>query len=362
MLIAIFAPGFLDENDKYTLAVDMVRITFPYLLFISLTALAGGILNTYGQFSVPAFTPVLLNLSLIGAALWLAPYFAQPVIALAWGVLLAGIAQLAFQGPFLYRLGLLCRPRLQRGHPRCRAHREADSPGNFRRVGGADKPAGGHHDCFVSGYRSVSWLYYSDRIVEFPLGVFGIALATVILPSLSQDHAAGSPAAFSNTLDWALRNVLLIACPSTIGLAMLAGPILTTLFQYGAFSVNDVQMASLSLMAYSTGPGRVHLHQGTRPRLLCPPGYPYAGAYWRHRDGCQYSAQLGACRPACPYRIGFGDVSIGIPQRRLLFIGLCKAGVYTACPGWRSFLAKIVIANLSLLGFLWTSPGLSRPG
>ena len=253
VFIMVFAPGFVAHEEKYRLAVVMLQITFPYLLFISLAALAGGILNTYGRFAVPAFTPVFLNLSLIAAAIWLAPMLADPVVALAWGVLLGGIVQLAFQLPFLRSLGLLPRPRFSRGHAGVSRILKLMGPAIF---GVSVSQLNIVIDTVIASFLvtgSVSWLYYSDRLVEFPLGVFGIALATVILPGLSERHAAGLGKEFSSTLNWALGLVAVIGVPAATGLAVLAEPMLCTLFQYGALSVHDVEMAGRSLVAYSFG-------------------------------------------------------------------------------------------------------------
>jgi putative peptidoglycan lipid II flippase len=253
LLVMVFAPGFIGVTDKQDLAAQMLRVTFPYIFFISLTALAGGILNTWRRFAVPAFTPVLLNLSLIGSAIWLAPRFEQPIVALAWGVFIAGIAQLLFQLPFLARLRLLPVP-----------GRSRDAEG-VRRIVRLMVPTlfavsvtqiNLLIDTLIASFLvtgSISWLYYSDRLVEFPLGVFGIALATVIMPSLSADHARGMPTAYNRTMDWALRWVFLISLPAGCGLAILAAPALATLFQYGHFSTLDVQMAARSLMAFAAG-------------------------------------------------------------------------------------------------------------
>lgn len=253
LFIMLFAPGFLDEPEKFALSSDMLRLTFPYLLFISLTAFAGGILNSYGRFAVPAVTPVLLNLCLISAALWLAPQFEQPVMALALGVFIAGIAQLALQLPFLARLGLLPRPRWGWRNSKVRRILKLMLPVLF---GSSVAQINLLLDMVVASFLitgSVSWLYYSDRLMEFPLGVFSIALATVILPSLSARHAEASKEAFSNTLDWALRMLLVIGTPAMVGLFVLAGPLLTTLFHYNAFTVQDVLMSRYSLMAYALG-------------------------------------------------------------------------------------------------------------
>ena len=253
VLIMIFAPGFIGDAGKYDPAVAMLRLTFPYLLFISLTAFAGSILNTWGRFAVPAVTPVLLNLSLIAAAIWLSPHMANPVMALAVGVFVAGLTQLLFQLPFLWRIGLLPRPRLRRGHEGVRRIMKLMLPALF---GSSVAQINLLFDTLIASFLltgSVSWLYYSDRLVEFPLGVFGIALATVILPSLSRRHAEDDPMRYSQTLDWALRWVVMIGLPAMLALILLAAPILTSLFQYGEFGARDVRQASLSLMAYALG-------------------------------------------------------------------------------------------------------------
>jgi putative peptidoglycan lipid II flippase len=253
LIILVFAPGFLDGDGRYVLATDMLRYTFPYLFFISLTALAGGILNTYRRFAVPAFTPVLLNLVLIGFAAFVSPHMERPAMALAIGVFVAGLAQLLFQLPFLFRLKLLPRPRWGWAHEGVRRIFKLMLPVLF---GSSVAQINLLFDTLIASFLaagSISWLYYSDRLMEFPLGVFGIAIATVMLPHLSEQHASESPAAFSDSLDWALRLVVVIAVPATLGLVLLAGPLLTTLFYGGAFVARDVDMATASLIAYSLG-------------------------------------------------------------------------------------------------------------
>ncbi len=253
VLIFVFASGFTATEGKFDLAVDMLRITFPYLLLISLTAMAGGILNTFQRFTVPAFTPVLLNFSLIGCALWLAPQLERPVMALAWGVFIAGIVQLLFQLPFLLKLRLIPRPRLQSGHPGVQKIIRLMVPTLFA---GSVAQINIMIDMMIASWLvsgSISWLYYSDRLMEFPLGVFGVALATVILPNLSEKHANGSSERFSRTLDWALRWVLVVGLPAALGLILLATPMLATIFQHGEFGARDVDMAGRSLIAYAVG-------------------------------------------------------------------------------------------------------------
>jgi len=254
LVLSIFAPGWLaDDRPEFKLSAGMLRITFPYIMLISLTALAGGILNTFGRFLIPALTPILLNLSLIAAALLLAGHLEVPVTALAWGVLAAGFAQLLIQVPALIHLGLLPRPRWGWRHSGVRRIIKLMIP---TLIGSSVAQVNLLFDSIIATFLvtgSVSWLYYSDRLLEFPLGVLGIALATVILPSLSQKHAKASTTEFSATLDWALRLAVIVTVPAAVGLIILAGPILITLFQYDAFRLEDVRMSSYSLIAYSAG-------------------------------------------------------------------------------------------------------------
>jgi putative peptidoglycan lipid II flippase len=253
-VLALFAPGWLMEGrPEFWLAADMLRITFPYILLISLTALAGGILNTFDRFLVPALTPALLNISMIASAVLLSVRLEVPVMALAWGVLFAGILQLAVQVPALVRLGVLPRPRWGWRHSGVRKILKLMIP---TLIGSSVAQVNLLLDLVIATFLvsgSVSWLYYSDRLMEFPLGVFGVALSTVILPNLSRKFASSNPQAFSHTLDWAMRLAVVITLPAALGLAILAKPILITLFQYDAFEVSDVEMSAMSLAAYAAG-------------------------------------------------------------------------------------------------------------
>lgn len=253
LLLWLFAPGFSDNPEQMALAEDMLRIVFPYLFFISLTAFASSLLNSFGRFAIPALTPVWLNIVLIAAAFLGAHYFDEPLIVLSWGVFVAGAVQLGFQLPWLWRMGLLPRPRISRHHEGVNKTMRLMLPAIF---GSSITQLNLLIDTILASFLavgSVSWLYYSDRLVEFPLGMFGVALATVILPKLSREHASSSSADFNQTLDWALRLTVLLAIPATTGLVLLAGPLIASLFQYGAFSMHDTQMAMLSLIAYSLG-------------------------------------------------------------------------------------------------------------
>ena len=257
VVVSVFALGWAFDTDqaKFDLAVEMLRITFPYLLFISLTALAGGILNSYRRFAVPAFTPVFLNLSLIACAIWLAPGFPEEkrVVALAWGVFIAGAVQLLFQFPFLRQLGLFPVPRFGRDSEGVRRIFKLLMPMLFAV---SITQINLLVDTLIASFlatSSISWLYYSDRLVEFPLGVFGIALSTVIMPGLSSHYANDAREDYIKTLDWALRWVFLMAPAAALGLAVLSGPLLATIFRYREFTSYDVDMACVSVMAYAVG-------------------------------------------------------------------------------------------------------------
>jgi putative peptidoglycan lipid II flippase len=268
-LILAFAPGFAAEAPQQALAAELLRLTLPYVFFIVLAALAGAVLNLHEHFGVPAFTPVLLNLAIIGCAIWLAPRLEEPILALGWGVLLGGLAQLAFQLPFLARLGLLPLPCLDWRHPGMRKILRRMGP---VLLGVSVTQINLLLDTFLASFLtvgSISWLYYSDRLVEFPLGILGAALGTVILPRLARlgrkdggglgrdpgtgPGEAAQAAAFSRTLDWALRWVLLLGLPAAVGLVALAEPLVATLFLSAEFSAGDARMAALSLMAYAVG-------------------------------------------------------------------------------------------------------------
>jgi len=359
LVLSVFAPGWLAEGrPEFDLSAGMLRITFPYILLISLTALSGGILNTFERFLIPALTPVLLNISLIAAALLLAGHMQVPVTALAWGVLAAGIAQLLLQVPALMRLGLMPRPRWGWRHSGVRRILKLMIP---TLIGSSVAQVNLLFDSIIATFLisgSVSWLYYSDRLLEFPLGVLGIALATVILPNLSQKHAKASTAEFSATLDWALRLAVIVTVPAAVGLIVLAGPILTTLFQYDAFQPDDVRMSSYSLIAYSAG-----LPAFIAVKVLAP-GY-YARQDTRTPVKIAITAMvtnmvLNLAFVGALLGYGFAGPHAGLAlassvaaylNAGLLYRGLRKRQVYTPDRGWvRVWLA--VIAACTVMGAL----------
>ena len=260
ILAMLFGTGwfvdYLDGNpdgQKYLLSALMLKITFPYLFFITLTALSGAVLNTLNRFAVAAFTPVLLNVAIIVAALYRAPYMDTPAVGLAWGVFAGGIIQLVFQIPYLVNAGVLVRPQWGWSDPKVTKVRRLMIPALF---GVSVSQINLLFDTFIASFLqdgAISWLYYSDRLLEFPLGLFGIAIATVILPTLSRNHVATDNMQFSANMDWGVRMVCLLGIPAAAALIVLAAPMLTVLFERAQFNANDTQMAAMSLMAYASG-------------------------------------------------------------------------------------------------------------
>src|SRR5437899_51944 len=253
VIIYISAPGFAATPAKFDLTVAMLRITFPYILFISLVSFAGGILNTWSRFAIPALTPALLNLSFIFGALLFAPYFEPPVMVLAWAVFAGGVLQLAFQIPALAKIGMLPRPRLAFSDPGVRRILILMGPAV---IGVSVAQISLLINTIIASYLGdgrVSWLYYADRLMEFPTGLLGVALGTVLLPTLSKYHAESSGGEYSKLLDWGLRLTLLLAAPAAVVLALLSVPLVTTIFYHGRFGEHDVWMTNQALVAYSVG-------------------------------------------------------------------------------------------------------------
>jgi len=357
LIIYVTAPGFAAAPDKFQLTVDLLRITFPYLFFISLTALAGGVLNTYSRFSVPAFSPVLLNVSFIVFALWLAPYFNPPVKALAWAVLVGGVAQLAFQAPFLARIKLLPRFTLDFKDAAVWRVMRQMGPAVFGvSIGQLSLVINVIFASFlVTG--SVSWLYYADRLMEFPSGLLGAALGTILLPSLSKHYAARSADEFSRLLDWGLRLTFLLAVPAAAALALLAVPLVSTLFHYGAFTVADVLATRRAVVAYSVGlvglivvkvlaPG-FYARQDIRTpvriavvALLLTQAMNLVFIWPLQHAGLALAIGLGACCNAA-----------------LLYRALRARGIYSPQPGWAVFFGKLGIAVYAMSAVLWVAAG-----
>jgi putative peptidoglycan lipid II flippase len=361
LLVWISAPGFAADAGPFELTVTLTRITFPYILFMSLVALAGGILNTWSRFALPAFTPVLLNLAFIGMALFAVPYFDPPVLALAWAVFLGGVLQLAIQLPALRKIAMLPRPSLD--------WRAAWADPGVRRVAMLMGPAliGVSvaqislliNTIFASFLKtgSVSWLYYADRLMEFPAGMLGAALGTILLPSLAKSHASNDTDKYSRLLDWGLRLTLLLAAPAALALAILAVPLIATLFFHGAFTGEDVLRTREALVAYSIGltglilvkvlaPG-FYARQNIRTpvkialiSLLATQAMNLAFVGWLEHAGLALSIGLAACLNAL-----------------LLYRGLRRQEVYQPQPGWAAFSLKLLAALAVMGGGLWFGAG-----
>lgn len=357
-LVYLVGSGLARDGAQFDLTVTMLRICFPYILFISLVAFAGGILNTYGSFKSPAFTPVLLNLALIAAILLLAPRMERPIVALAWGVFLGGLAQLLFQVPFLRHVGLLPRPRW-----------DPKDEGVVRILKLMIPAALGVSVAQVSliintniasnlQSGSVSWLYYADRLMEFPSALLGVALGTVLLPSLVRHHQRDDAAAYSGLLDWGLRLTLLLAAPAAVALALLALPLVSTLFWHGSvFSREDVIMTRHALIAYAVGlvgiilvkvlaPG-FYARQNIRTpvkvaiaTLVVTQLLNLALVPWLGHAGLALAISLGAC-----FNAGW------------LWFLMLRSGAYRPEPGWAAFLFKLAVALYLMGGAIWYAMG-----
>ena len=361
LLMMVFAPGFETKPDaEPELAAYLLRITAPYMLFISLAAFFSSILNSFGNFAVPAFTPVLLNVVMISAAIWWAPHFEEPVEALAWGVFIGGIAQAGFQLPYLQRLGLVPRFSLKKGHEGVRRIMKLMGPAL---LGSSAAQLNITINTIIASTLtagSISWLYFSDRFVEFPLALIGVAIGTVILPKLSGDHANAEGDAFSGTLDWAMRLSILVSIPATFGLIVLAVPILATVIDNGVNGWRDVEMASLSLMTYALG-----LPAFIMVKVLAPGFYSRQDTRTPVRIGLIAIVANIICNLIIVlpwYKLGYigphaglalSTAISGFVNAILLFLGLKKQGIIVATAGWFAYFMKITIASLCMAAIVW---------
>jgi putative peptidoglycan lipid II flippase len=347
LIIYIVAPGFADEPERFSLAVQMLRIMWPYILLISLVAFAGGILNTYSRFSIPAFTPVLLNLSFIVAMLGFAHFFHPPIYVLAWAVLAGGVAQLLLQWSALRRIGKL--PRI-RWNLR-RAWADEGVKRILRQMGPAVLGVSVAQISIVINRifqsfletGSISWLFYADRLMEFPTGMLGVALGTILIPFLTKAHVEQDHSSYNQLLDWGLRLTFLLALPASVALAILSLPLIATLFHQGQFSARDALMSAQALTAYAVG-----LLGLISVKVLAPAFYAkqdiktpvkiavlvlmltqlmnLAFIGWLKHAGLALSISLAACINAA-----------------LLYSVLRKRGVYQPAAGWRTFLLKLSV-------------------
>ena len=354
LVVYVSAPGFAADPGKFDLTVTMLRITFPYILFISLVAMAAGVLNTWSRFAVPAFTPVLLNVSFIVGAAFFAQRFDPPVVVLAWAVFAGGLLQLAFQLPFLWKIGMLPRWRLDLRHPGVARVLKLMAPAVFGvSVSQVSLVINTIFASFlVTG--SVSWLYYADRLMEFPAGVLGAALGTILLPSLSKHHAGGASAEYSRLLDWGLRLTLMLALPAAAALAVLAMPLIATLFHYGRFSAEDAWMTREALVAYSVGLVGMIL-----VKILAPGFYARQNVVTPVKIGLVTLAVTQLMNVAFIGTLKHAGLALAIGlgaclNALLLYSMLRKQNIYTPQPGWIAFALKVAVsvaAMAAALGF-----------
>ena len=348
VLILLLAPGFAWQGSQYELAVLLLKITFPYLFFISLVAFAGAILNAHDKFAIPALTPVFLNISMIVAAIWFAPLMEQPIVALAWGVFAAGIIQVCFQIPSLMRLGLLPRFRWGYNDPGVKKTISLMLPAIFSV---SVTQINLLLDTLVASFLtvgSVSWLYYSDRLVEFPLGMLGLALGTVILPKLAKDYAMEDKKVFSYSLDWGLRLALLIGMPATIGLILLAEPMLSTLFQYKEFSWNDVHYAGLSLRAYAVGLLGYLLIKVLVPGFTARKDMKTPVRYGVYAMLVSLGLDVVLVFPLAHAGLALATSLGAFFNAALLLYQLLKKNIYRPVKGWWVFSLRILLASATM--------------
>ena len=359
-IVWISAPGFAADPAKFDLTVTMLRITFPYIAFISLVALSAGLLNTWNRFSVPAITPAFLNIAFIVGALAFADRFDPPVIVLAWSVFAGGILQLAFQIPFLLKLGIMPRWRLDLAHPGVRRVLMLMMPAAFGvSVSQISLLINTIFASFLAS-GSVSWLYYADRLMEFPAGVLGVALGTILLPSLSKYHAAADHAEYSRLLDWGLRVTVLLAVPAAVGLAVMALPLIAALFHYGRFTATDAFLTREALVAYSIG-----LLGMMAVKILAPGFYARQNIATPVKIGIftLVVTQLMNFAFIGPFKHAGLALAIGLGaclNAGFLFYLLRKEKIYEPQPGWPMFALKVAAAVLFMAVVVYTTAGEHR--
>ncbi len=350
-LVYVLASGFAKTPGKVELTADLIRIVFPYILFVSLVSLAGGVLNVYRRFAVPAFTPVLLNLSIIGAAIFLARYFDPPIKALAWGVLIGGMVQVAFQIAPLARIGMLPRFRIDWRDEGVRRVLLNMGPAIVGVSAAQISALINTQLASMLGDGRISWITYADRLMEFPSALLGVALGTVLLPTLAKHHADADVEQYSSLLDWGLRLAFLLALPAALGLWLLALPLISTLYQYGKFSVNDVWQTREALLGYSVG-----LLGLIVVKILAPGFYARQNIKTPVRIAFFTVFVSQALAFILMWRIGHAGLTLATSvgacvNAGLLFWFLRRSGSYQPKAGWAMFLFKLAVA-LGVLGVL----------
>ncbi|SEI38208.1 putative peptidoglycan lipid II flippase [Azotobacter beijerinckii] len=365
-IIWISAPGFTDTAEKFELTTVLLRLTFPYILLISLSSLAGAILNTWNRFSVPAFVPTLLNLSMIGFALFLTPYFDPPVLALGWAVLVGGLLQLLYQLPHLKRIGMLVLPRLNlRDAGVWRVLRQMLPAILGVSVGQISLIINTIFASFLAA-GSVSWMYYADRLMELPSGVLGVALGTILLPALSKTYASQDHQEYSRLLDWGLRLCFLLVLPCALALAILAEPLTVALFQYGKFTAHDALMTQQALIAYAVGLLGIIL-----VKVLAPGFYAQQNIRTPVRIAVFTLVTTQLMNLAFIFPLKHAGLALAISlgaclNAGLLYWKLRQQRRFEPQAGWGRFLVRLVVAVLAmvavLLGLLALMPAWEQGG
>lgn len=361
VVVYLVATGLSDNAEVFNASVMMTRIMFPYIGFMSLVALAGGVLNTWREFRVPAFTPVLLNISFIVCALFLAPELEQPVYALAVAVFFGGFLQLGIQIPALLKIGMLPRislnPLAPFKHAGVRRVIKQMIPATFAvSVAQISLMINTNIASHLEG-GSVSWLSYADRLMEFPAALLGVALGTILLPSLSKAHADKNEEEYSALLDWGLRLIFMLALPAAVMMLTIAKPMTSVLFHYGQFDAHDVAMTSHAVVAYGVG-----LIGMILVRILAPGFYAKQDIKTPVKIGV--GVLIGTqvmnillvpsmAHAGLAMAIGLG----GCINAGLLYLGLRRRGIYKPMPGWLPFCLKLLVALVLLAGICWGSAG-----
>jgi len=353
-IVWLSAPGFADTQEKFELTTALLRITFPYILLISLSSLVGAILNTWNRFSVPAFVPTLLNVSMIGFALFLTPYFDPPVLALGWAVLVGGLLQLLYQLPHLKKIGMLVLPRLNlRDTGVWRVLRQMLPAILGVSVGQISLIINTIFASFLAA-GSVSWMYYADRLMELPSGVLGVALGTILLPALSKTYAGQDRQEYSRLLDWGLRLCFLLALPCALALAILAEPLTVALFEYGKFTGHDALMTQRALIAYAVGLLGIIL-----VKVLAPGFYARQNIRTPVRIAVFTLAITQLMNLTFVFVIPLAHAGLALSislaaclNAGLLYWKLRSQRLFEPQPGWGGFLFRLVVAVLAMVAVL----------
>jgi putative peptidoglycan lipid II flippase len=356
-LVYLVASGLREDPATFGVAVTLTRWMFPYILLISLVALAAGVLNLWRNFAVPAFAPVLLNLSFIFAALFLSRHFDPPIYALGVGVMIGGVAQLAWQLPALARIGML--PRI--GPRPFKALADPAVRRILRNMGPAILAVSVAQLSLIINTQiashlapgSVSWISFGDRLMEFPTALLGIAMGTVLLPSLSQAHAEGDAGRYSALLDWGLRLTLLLAAPAMVGLALLAEPLTALMYHYGAFGGHDLVMTARTVVAYSVG-----LFGLVAVKILAPGFFAKQDVRTPVKIGIVVLVATQLLNVLLVPWLAHAGLALAISlgawlNSGWLLLGLRRRGIYRPGAGWSAYGARIAVALAAMGLALW---------